>query len=66
MTEANFQRPKFLEIDFETQTDRYGRFLAQPFERHHGRRWKWFSFGFNGNVANYAELKKILLDYGVP
>ena len=36
MTEANFQRPKFLEIDFETQTDRYGRFLAQPFERGYG------------------------------
>ena len=31
---------------------------AQPFERHHGRRWKWFSFAFNGNIANFAELKK--------
>src|SRR3989344_3451985 len=20
---------------------------AQPFERHHGRKWKWFSFCFN-------------------
>ena len=34
---------------------------AQPFERHHGRRWKWFSFGFNGNIANFAERKKALL-----
>ena len=34
---------------------------AQPFERHHGRRWKWFSFGFNGNLANFAELRDRLL-----
>jgi len=34
---------------------------AQPFERHHGRRWKWFSFGFNGNLANYARLRDRLL-----
>jgi len=33
---------------------------AQPFERHHGRTWKWFSFGFNGNLANYQDLKKEL------
>jgi amidophosphoribosyltransferase len=32
--------------------------LAQPFERHHGRKWKWFSFAFNGNIANYHELKQ--------
>lgn len=31
---------------------------AQPFERHHGRKWKWFSFAFNGNLANFTELKK--------
>jgi amidophosphoribosyltransferase len=30
---------------------------AQPFERHHGRKWKWFSFAFNGNIANFSELK---------
>lgn len=30
---------------------------AQPFERHHGRKWKWFSFSFNGNIANFTELK---------
>jgi amidophosphoribosyltransferase len=34
---------------------------AQPFERHHGRKWKWFSFGFNGQLANYAELRDRLL-----
>ncbi len=34
--------------------------LAQPFERHHGRIWKWFSFAFNGNIANFAELRNQL------
>jgi amidophosphoribosyltransferase len=34
---------------------------AQPFERHHGRRWKWFSFAFNGQLANYTELRDRLL-----
>lgn len=38
--------------------------VAQPFERHHGRKWKWFAFGFNGNLANYAQLKKELLKKG--
>ncbi|MDP2974061.1 MAG: amidophosphoribosyltransferase [Candidatus Diapherotrites archaeon] len=33
---------------------------AMPFERVHGRKWKWFSFGFNGNLANFLELKKEL------
>jgi len=36
MTEPNFQRPKYLECDFETLTDRYGKFQAQPFERGYG------------------------------
>ncbi len=36
------------------------RSYAQPFERHHGRRWKWFGFAFNGNIANYLALKKEL------
>ena len=36
--------------------------LAQPFERHHGRKWKWFSFCFNGNLANYSELKQHLME----
>lgn len=35
---------------------------AQPFERKHGRLWKWFSFGFNGNLVNFEELKKPLVD----
>ena len=30
---------------------------AQPFERHHGRLWKWFAFAFNGNLANYRQLR---------
>jgi amidophosphoribosyltransferase len=34
---------------------------AQPFERHHGRKWKWFSFAFNGQLANYAQLRAELL-----
>jgi amidophosphoribosyltransferase len=34
---------------------------AQPFERDHGRRWKWFSFAFNGTLANYPELRERLL-----
>lgn len=34
---------------------------AQPFERQHGRLWKWFSLAFNGNLANYSELKEQLL-----
>ncbi|HZZ74177.1 MAG TPA: amidophosphoribosyltransferase [Pirellulales bacterium] len=34
---------------------------AQPFERHHLQKHKWFSFGFNGQLANYAELREALL-----
>jgi amidophosphoribosyltransferase len=37
---------------------------AQPFEREHGRKTKWFAFAFNGQIANYAELKQELLDQG--
>jgi len=36
MTDTNFQRPKFLECDFDTLTGQYGRFQAQPFERGYG------------------------------
>jgi len=36
MTEMNFQRPKYLECDFDTLTGQYGRFQAQPFERGYG------------------------------
>ena len=35
---------------------------AQPFERIHGRKWKWFSVAFNGNLANYQQLKTELED----
>jgi amidophosphoribosyltransferase len=34
---------------------------AQPFERHHIKRHKWFSFAFNGQLANYQELREELL-----
>ncbi len=34
---------------------------VQPFERVHGRLWKWFSFAFNGNLANYRQLRDRLL-----
>ncbi len=40
------------------------RSYAQPFERVHGRKAKWFSFAFNGQLANYQELKQELLDKG--
>lgn len=34
---------------------------AQPFERHHLQKHKWFSFAFNGQLANYAHLREKLL-----
>ncbi len=34
---------------------------AQPFERHHLQKHKWFSFAFNGQLANYAQLREKLL-----
>jgi amidophosphoribosyltransferase len=37
------------------------RSYAQPFERHHGCKWKWFSFAFNGQLANFAQLRADLL-----
>ncbi len=40
------------------------RSYAQPFERHHLEKRKWFSFGFNGQLANYAELRDNLLRAG--
>jgi len=40
------------------------RSYAQPFEREHGRMAKWFAFAFNGQLANYQELKQELLDQG--
>jgi amidophosphoribosyltransferase len=35
---------------------------AQPFERHHGCKWKWFSLAFNGQLANFTELRTELLE----
>jgi DNA-directed RNA polymerase subunit alpha len=43
-----FQKPKRLEVDRESQTDQYGRFYAQPFER-----------GFATTVGN--ALRRVLL-----
>src|SRR5437588_1121175 len=34
---------------------------AQPFERIHGRKWKWFSMAFNGQLSNYKDLRDELL-----
>jgi amidophosphoribosyltransferase len=34
---------------------------AQPFERYHGCKWKWFAFAFNGQLANFADLRDRLL-----
>ncbi|GIW85440.1 MAG: amidophosphoribosyltransferase [Gemmataceae bacterium] len=34
---------------------------AQPFERRHGCKWKWFAFAFNGQLTNFAELRRQLL-----
>jgi DNA-directed RNA polymerase subunit alpha len=36
MIETGFQRPKYLECDYETLTSTYGHFSAQPFERGYG------------------------------
>ncbi|MDR2346026.1 MAG: amidophosphoribosyltransferase [Planctomycetaceae bacterium] len=40
------------------------RSYAQPFERHHIKKHKWFSFAFNGHLANYDNLKDDLLSDG--
>lgn len=37
------------------------RSYAQPFERHHIEKSKWFSFAFNGQLANYPELREEIL-----
>ncbi len=36
MIETGFQRPKYLECNYDTLTETYGRFSAQPFERGYG------------------------------
>ena len=38
--------------------------FAHPFERHDLQKHKWFSFAFNGQLANYAELREQLLREG--
>lgn len=43
---------------------REDRNYAQPFERQHIHKHKWFSFGFNGQLANYAQLRAKLLREG--
>jgi DNA-directed RNA polymerase subunit alpha len=48
MTQMSFQRPKYLECDYESLTANYGKFTAQPFER-----------GFAVTVGN--ALRRILL-----
>ncbi|MBT4191846.1 MAG: amidophosphoribosyltransferase, partial [Candidatus Diapherotrites archaeon] len=30
---------------------------AQPFEHVHGKKNRWFSISFNGNIANYPQLR---------
>ncbi|MCI0703993.1 MAG: amidophosphoribosyltransferase [Planctomycetia bacterium] len=37
------------------------RSYAQPFERPHGCKWKWFAFAFNGQLTNFADLREQLL-----
>ena len=40
-----------------------GRSYAQPFERRHGCKWKWFAFAFNGNLANIDRLREEVESY---
>lgn len=37
------------------------RSYAQPFDRHHLEKRKWFSFAFNGQLANFTDLRDKLL-----
>ena len=34
---------------------------AQPFERQHGNKWKWFSLAFNGQLANFPAVRRELV-----
>jgi amidophosphoribosyltransferase len=34
---------------------------AQPFERKHALKWKWFSMAFNGQLSNFDDLRDQLL-----
>ncbi len=40
------------------------RSYAQPFERHHLEKRKWFSFGFNGQLANFLDLRDRIRSQG--
>jgi len=40
------------------------RSYAQPFERPHLQKHKWFSFAFNGQLANYQQLRDEMLKDG--
>ncbi len=40
------------------------RSYAQPFERQHVQKHKWFSFAFNGQLANYQQLRERILADG--
>ena len=44
-----FQRPKRLEFERDTLTDRFGRFYAQPFER-----------GFGTTIGNALDRKSVV------
>ncbi|MFC2169684.1 DNA-directed RNA polymerase subunit alpha [Acidobacteriota bacterium] len=48
MIDTGFQRPRYLECDYETLTEKYGSFSAQPFER-----------GFGVTIGN--ALRRVLL-----
>jgi DNA-directed RNA polymerase subunit alpha len=48
MIETGFQRPRYLECDYESLTETYGKFSAQPFER-----------GFGITIGN--SLRRVLL-----
>ena len=48
-----FQRPKRLEFERDTLTDRFGRFTAQPFER-----------GFGTTVGNAHAPRAAVVDRG--
>lgn len=37
------------------------RSYAQPFERRHGCKWKWFAFSYNGQLTNFTDLRNQLL-----
>ena len=39
------------------------RSYAQPFEMHHFNRSQWFTFAFNGQLANYSELAADILSH---